>query len=85
MKGEKMSKKRIELNEKTEKLVEKYLDINESDINELTNNALESFLVDHLSTSQVKEALQEVDGVSGASTAYSEHLFQNSIDDLNRF
>ncbi|WEV70831.1 hypothetical protein OZY43_07815 [Lactobacillus sp. ESL0785] len=80
-----MSKKKITLNEKTEKLAEKYLEVTKTDMSDLVNKALQAFLIDHLSSNQVKDALQDTDSNSSASIKYSEHLFNSNIEDLNRY
>ncbi|WEV39853.1 hypothetical protein OZX56_08995 [Lactobacillus sp. ESL0684] len=77
-----MSKKKITLNEKVEKLTQKYLQVSGLDLDKVTNQALEAFLVEHLNSSQIKEALQDTD--SGDSK-YTEQLFQSTLDHLNRF
>ncbi|RMC23525.1 MULTISPECIES: hypothetical protein [unclassified Lactobacillus] len=75
-----MSKRKIELNEKVEKLAAKYLKTYDIDLDTLTNKALKAYLIDHLSSSQIKEALRENDNTS---SNYSGRLFPNNIDDLN--
>lgn len=75
-----MSRKRIELSEKVEKLTAKYLQVTNEDLNDLVNNALKAYLVDHLNSNQIKEALKNGDDVS---YKYRGNLF--NIDDLNQF
>lgn len=75
-----MSRKKIELNGKVEKLAEKYLQITGTDLDDLTNAALKAYLVDHLNSNQIKEALKDADDVS---SEYAGKLFK--LDDLNRF
>lgn len=75
-----MSRKRIELSEKVEKLTAKYLQVTNEDLNDLVNNALKAYLVDHLNSNQIKEALKNGDDVS---SKYRGNLF--NIDDLNQF
>ena len=75
-----MSRKKIELNGKVEKLAEKYLQITGTDLDDLTNAALKAYLIDHLNSNQIKEALKDADDVS---SEYAEKLF--NLDDLNRF
>jgi len=53
-----MSRKKIELNGKVEKLAEKYLQITGTDLDDLTNAALKAYLIDHLNSNQIKEALK---------------------------
>lgn len=54
-----MSRKKIELTEKVAKLTEKYLEVNDTDFNDLINKALKTYLIDHLNSSQVKDALKK--------------------------
>ena len=75
-----MSRKKIELNGKVEKLAEKYLQITGTDLDDLTNAALKAYLIDHLNSNQIKEALKDADDVS---SEYAGNLF--NLDDLNRF
>lgn len=75
-----MSRKKIELNGKVEKLAEKYLQITGTDLDDLTNAALKAYLIDHLNSNQIKEALEDSDDIS---SEYAGKLF--NLDDLNRF
>lgn len=75
-----MSRKKIELDKKVEKLAEKYLQITQTDLNDLTNTALKAYLLDHLNSNQIKDALKDTDDIS---SEYTEKLF--NIDDLNKF
>lgn len=75
-----MSRKKIELNEKVEKLAEKYLQLTRTDLDDLTNTALKAYLIDHLNSNQIKEALKDNDDIS---SEYTGKLF--NIDDLNKF
>lgn len=75
-----MSRKKIELNGKVEKLAEKYLQITGTDLDDLTNAALKAYLIDHLNSNQIKETLKDADDVS---SEYAGKLF--NLDDLNRF
>lgn len=75
-----MSRKKIELNGKVEKLAEKYLQITGTDLDDLTNAALKTYLIDHLNSNQIKEALKDSDDIS---SEYAGKLF--NLDDLNRF
>ncbi|AWM74395.1 hypothetical protein H3T48_02010 [Lactobacillus sp. M0403] len=75
-----MSRKKIELNGKVEKLAEKYLQITGTDLDDLTNAALKAYLIDHLNSNQIKEALKDSDDIS---SEYAGKLF--NLDDLNRF
>lgn len=59
-----MSRKKIELNGKVEKLAEKYLQITGTDLDDLTNAALKAYLIDHLNSNQIKEALKDSDDIS---------------------
>ncbi|CAM3158124.1 hypothetical protein SAMN04487792_1115 [Lactobacillus bombicola] len=76
-----MSKKKIELSTNVEMLIKKYLDLNDLSLDELTNRALKAYLVNHLSSTQVKEALKQADE---SESSYSNKLFQSNIDDLNK-
>ena len=75
-----MSRKKIELNGKVEKLAEKYLQITGTDLDDLTNAALKAYLIDHLNSNQINEALKDSDDIS---SEYAGKLF--NLDDLNRF
>lgn len=75
-----MSRKKIELNGKVEKLAEKYLQITGTDLDDLTNAALKAYLIDHLNSNQIKEALKDSDDIS---SEYAGKLF--NLDDLNKF
>ncbi|WP_317637436.1 hypothetical protein [Lactobacillus xylocopicola] len=77
-----MSKKKIELSEKVTKLVQKYLEISGGNLDELTNEALLTYLTDHLKSSQIKDALKERDE---ADANYADKLIHNEINNLNKF
>lgn len=75
-----MSKKKIELDKKVEKMAEKYLKITQTSLDDLTNTALKAYLFDHLNSNQIKDALKDTDNIS---SEYTRKLF--NIDDLNQF
>ncbi len=75
-----MSRKKIELNEKVEKMAEKYLQMTDTDLDDLTNTALKVYLLNHLNSNQIRDALKDT---SDTQSEYRVKLF--SIDDLNNF
>jgi len=77
-----MGRKRIELNDKVEKLAEKYMSMTGMNFDELTNKALKFYIVNQLSSRQVKEALKQADD---ESTKYVDQIFHNSLEDLSRY
>lgn len=77
-----MSRKKIELNEKVAKLTAKYMEVTDTDFNDLINEALKMYLFDRLNSSQIKDALKKSDDTS---SEYTGRLFKERIDDLNRF
>ena len=77
-----MGRKRIELNDKVEKLAEKYMSMTGMNFDELTNKALKFYIVNQLSSRQVKEALKQADD---ESTKYVDQIFQNSLEDLSSY
>ena len=77
-----MSRKKIELTEKVAKLTEKYLEVNDTDFNNLINKALKTYLIDHLNSSQVKDALKKTDDFN---SEYAGKWFQERIEDLNKY
>lgn len=82
LRGLTMSRKKIELTEKVAKLTEKYLEVNDTDFNDLINKALKLYLMDHLNSSQIKEALKKTDDFN---STYAGKWFQESIEDLNKY
>ncbi|NUE97587.1 MULTISPECIES: hypothetical protein [Lactobacillus] len=77
-----MSRKKIELTEKVAKLTDKYLETTDTEFNDLINKALKLYLLDHLSSSQIKDALKKTDNFN---SAYAGKWFQESIEDLNKY
>lgn len=77
-----MSRKKIELTEKVAKLTDKYLETTDTEFNDLINKALKLYLLDHLSSSQIKDALKKINDFN---SAYAGKWFQESIEDLNRY
>ena len=77
-----MSRMKIELTEKVAKLTEKYLEVNDTDFNDLINKALKTYLIDHLNSSQVKDALKKTDDFN---SEYAGKWFQERIEDLNKY
>ncbi|MBA1392396.1 hypothetical protein EQ500_00540 [Lactobacillus sp. XV13L] len=77
-----MSKKKIELTAKIAKLAAKHLETTNASFDDLVNEALKCYLLDHLSSSQIKDALKEIDD---ASSQYTGKLFQSEIDNLNKY
>ena len=77
-----MSRKKIELTEKVAKLTEKYLEVNDTDFNDLINKALKTYLIDHLNSSQVRDALKKTDDFN---SEYAGKWFQERIEDLNKY
>lgn len=77
-----MSKEKIEINENVRKLATKYMQITDANMTDLVNSALKKYLVDHLSPSQIKEALTEN---SEVGSKYTNELFRSNLDDLNQF
>lgn len=79
-----MARKRIELNDEVEALVEKYLNMNDDkmDLNELTNKALKFYIVNHLSSKEVKEILKQKDI---DTSKYVDDMFRSSYNDFGGF
>lgn len=79
-----MARKRIELNDEVEALVEKYLNMNDDkmDLNELTNKALKFYIVNHLSSKEVKEILKQKDI---DTSKYVDDMLRSSYNDFGGF
>lgn len=77
-----MGRKRIELNDRIEKLSEKYMAMTGMNLDELTNKALKFYIVNQLSSHKVKRVLQKDDS---ESTKYADQIFQNSLEDLSSY
>lgn len=56
-----MVRRRFELNDDVEKLVNKYLEMTDCNFDELTNKALRSYIAKQLGTKEVREALKKKD------------------------
>jgi hypothetical protein len=78
----KMGRKRIELNDRIEKLSEKYMAMTGMNLDELTNKALKFYIVNQLSSHKVKRVLRKDDS---ESTKYADQIFQNSLEDLSSY
>lgn len=72
-----MSKKRIELEDDVEQLVEKYMDVTEDDLDELINKALPYYIKKHLTSKEIKAALHQKDD---ESSKYMDEYIRNNID-----
>lgn len=72
-----MVKKKVELNDEVEKLVNNYLSITDKDLNEVVNKALKYYIVNQMSSSEVKEALKQKDI---ETTKYVDEIFRNHIN-----
>lgn len=77
-----MGGKRIELNDRIEKLSEKYMAMTGMNLDELTNKALKFYIVNQLSSHKVKRVLRKDDS---ESTKYADQIFQNSLEDLSSY
>ncbi|BAQ57947.1 hypothetical protein [Lactobacillus acetotolerans] len=77
-----MGRKRIELNDRIEKLSEKYMAMTGMNLDELTNKALKFYIVNQLSSHKVKRVLRKDDS---ESTKYADQIFQNSLEDLSSY
>ncbi|QGV05299.1 hypothetical protein [Lactobacillus acetotolerans] len=77
-----MGRKRIELNDRIEKLFEKYMAMTGMNLDELTNKALKFYIVNQLSSHKVKRVLRKDDS---ESTKYADQIFQNSLEDLSSY
>ena len=77
-----MSRKKIELTDKVAKLTDKYLETTDTEFNDLINKALKLYLLDHLSSSQIKDALKKTEDFT---SEYAGKWFQESIEDLNKY
>lgn len=72
-----MVKKKIELNEQVEKLVNKYLSMTDKDLNEVVNKALKFYIVNQMTSNEVKEALKQKDV---ETSKYVDEIFKNHIN-----
>lgn len=77
-----MGRKRIELNDRIEKLSEKYMAMTGMNLDELTNKALKFYIVNQLSSHKVERVLRKDDS---ESTKYADQIFQNSLEDLSSY
>lgn len=79
-----MARKKIELTDAVESLVEKYLNMTDDkmDLNELTNKALKFYIVNQLSSNEVKEALKQKDI---ETSKYVDNLLRSSYNDFGGF
>ncbi|WP_251716388.1 hypothetical protein [Lactobacillus agrestimuris] len=71
-----MSKRKIELNDDVDQLVNKYLEATEDDFNELANDALLYYIKKRLTSKEVREALKNK---GDDSSKYLDEYIQNSI------
>ena len=71
-----MSKRKIELNDDVDQLVNKYLEATEDDFNELANDALLYYIKKRLTSKEVREALKNK---GDDSSKYLAESIQNSI------
>ncbi|MFR4968631.1 hypothetical protein [Lactobacillus kalixensis] len=72
-----MAKKKIELNDEVEKLVEKYMTLTNKDLNEVVNKALKFYIVNQMTSNEVKDALQKADV---ETSKYIDHIFKDNIN-----
>lgn len=56
-----MARKRFEMNDDVEKLVNKYLEMTNCNLDELTNKALRYYIAKQLGSKEVREALKKKD------------------------
>lgn len=79
-----MAKKKIELNDAVQALVDRYLEMNDDklDLNELTNKALKFYIVNHLSSQEVKQILKQKDV---ETSKYVDDLLRSSYNDFGGF
>lgn len=71
-----MSKRKIELNDDVDQLVNKYLEATEDDFNELANDALLYYIKKRLTSKEVREALKNK---GDDSSKYLDEYIQNNI------
>ena len=69
-----MSKRKIELNDDVDQLVNKYLEATEDDFNELANDALLYYIKKRLTSKEVREALKNK---GDDSSKYLDEYIQN--------
>lgn len=79
-----MARKKINLNDDVQALVDRYLDMNDDklDLNELTNKALKFYIVKHLSSKEVKQILKQKDA---ETSKYFDDLLRSSYTDFGEF
>lgn len=79
-----MARKKINLNDDVQALVDRYLDMNDDklDLNELTNKALKFYIVKHLSNKEVKQILKQKDA---ETSKYFDDLLRSSYTDFGEF
>ena len=79
-----MARKKIELTDDVQALVDRYLDMNDDklDLNELTNKALKFYIVKHLSSQEVKQILKQKDV---ETSKYVDDLLRSSYNDFGGF
>lgn len=72
-----MAKKKIELNDEVEKLVNRYTEMTEMDLNEVINKALKFYIINQMSSQEVKEALKQKDV---ETSKYIDEIFKDHIN-----
>lgn len=72
-----MPRKKIELNNDVEKLVEKYMGLTGESLDSIVNKALKNYTINNMSPNEVKDALKKADMEAGR---YIDHMFKDSIN-----
>lgn len=73
----KLTKKKVEINDQVDLLVQKYMTMSGKDLNEVVNDALKAYLAQHLSQRVVKETLKRKDP---SDAKYLDEMFKDNIN-----
>ncbi|RVU72390.1 hypothetical protein [Lactobacillus xujianguonis] len=72
-----MAKRKVELDSQADKLAEKYMELTESDFNELTNAALKYYISKRLSSKEIRQIMKEKDS---EDSKYLDEYLQHTLN-----
>ena len=75
-----MTKKKIELNDEIDRVLNQYLEASGQDMNQVINQALKEYLLKHLGFKDCRELFQKQDKDTNLSK-YADELLRSSIND----
>lgn len=72
-----MTKKKIELDNRVEKLTEKFMTMTDQDLNTVVNKALKFYLTNQMTPNEIKDALEQKDV---DTSKYVDDYFKSNIN-----